>query len=344
MKRILHKTKKKSKVESALQDHFRLEKEDNWDSISEALTKGKTDFFLTDDLKKLQSLLDQSTQFKKNEERYALASQGTQDGLWDWDFEKETIYYSPRWADMIGMKANSIPNTPDTWLARVHPEDVALLGAALEAHKQGGTEKFHAEYRLRHKNGYYRWMVSRGVGVTNDQGQVVRIVGSQSDIHEQRLFESELRHNALHDKMTGLPNRTLFMNALESSVQMLKRHPERKIAVLFIDIDRLKYVNDTLGHDTGDQLIIQFAKRLALCCREIDMVARFGGDEFVILLSEIENFSDATQFAARILEETSRPLSLKNHEVNPETSIGIATSCTEYACADDLRVSFSLCK
>lgn len=178
MQNLLHHTQRKTDLKSTIKDNTELESAESWEDVKTVLKKGKTDFFLTDDPTEIQKLLQQAEQFKeaqerleKIEERYNLVSQASRDGLWDWDLEKESVYYSSRWAEMIGVKSSVLTNTADDWITRVHPDDAMLLGAALKAHQEGATKQFRCEYRLRHKNGYYRWMLSLGIGVADKSGK-----------------------------------------------------------------------------------------------------------------------------------------------------------------------------
>ena len=212
-----------------------------------------------------------------SEERYAAAAQGTNDGLWDWDLKTETIYFSPRWKAMIGYGEDEIQDTFSEWLDRIHPEERARVQHELSAHLSGDTAHFQSEFRLLHKNGQYRWFRSRGLAMRGENEQPYRIAGSLTDITDYFLAREQLVHDTLHDALTGLPNRVLFMDRLGQSIKQAKRHPSHRCAVLFLDLDRFKVINDSLGHLIGDQLLIEVARRLQGCLREEDTVAPAGG-------------------------------------------------------------------
>ena len=260
---------------------------------------------------------------RESEERYALAAQGANDGLWDWNLKTGEVYFSARWQAMTGYESGEIGNSLEDWFRLVHPEDLPLLRAQLEAHLSGHTAHFENEHRLRHKEGTFRWVLSRGLAVRQESGQAYRMAGSQSDITERKAAEQRLLHDALHDALTGLPNRALFLERLGSAVQRLRRKREYVFAVLFLDLDRFKVINDSLGHLVGDQLLTAVARRLEACLRDGDMVARLGGDEFAILLDDLDTANDVGVVASRIQEELRRPFRLGGHEVFSDVSIGV---------------------
>ena len=266
---------------------------------------------------------------RESEERYALSARGANDGLWVWDLGAGTVYYSDRWKEMLGFSQDEIGDSPEEWFERVHPDDVAMLRADIDAHRHGATPSIDHEHRMRGKNGEYRWMLARGVAVRDAAGDATRIAGSQTDITERKLAIDRLTHDAFHDALTGLPNRALFMDRLGRSTERARRHAGHQFAVLFLDLDRFKVVNDSLGHTFGDQLLINVAERLRHALRGADTVARLGGDEFTILL-EIDHLADAARTAERIQEELRLPFHIGEHEIFTTASIGIALSATGY--------------
>ena len=266
---------------------------------------------------------------RESEERYALSARGANDGLWVWDLGAGTVYYSDRWKEMLGFSQDEIGDSPEEWFSRVHPDDVAMLRADIDAHRHGATPSIDHEHRMRGKNGEYRWMLARGVAVRDAAGNATRIAGSQTDITERKLAIDRLTHDAFHDALTGLPNRALFMDRLGRSTERSRRHAGHQFAVLFLDLDRFKVVNDSLGHTFGDQLLINVAERLRNALRGADTVARLGGDEFTILL-EIDHLADAARTAERIQEELRLPFRIGEHEIFTTASIGIALSATGY--------------
>jgi diguanylate cyclase (GGDEF)-like protein/PAS domain S-box-containing protein len=261
---------------------------------------------------------------RESEERYALAVQGAHDGLWDWNLKTGRIYFSPRWKSMLGYREAEIGDNPQDWFDRVHPDDLMMLKAEISAHRAGGTPHFKSEHRMLHQDGSYRWVLSRGIAVRRDGGEAYRMAGSQSDITARKQAEKRLLHDAFHDALTGLPNRALFLDRLGLVIAHARRRGGHPYAVLFLDLDRFKNVNDSLGHNVGDELLVAVARRLESLLRPGDTVARLGGDEFAILLDDVTDGTQATRVAQRINRELAKPFSLRGHEAFVTTSLGIA--------------------
>lgn len=264
---------------------------------------------------------------KESEERYALALAGANDGLWDWDKRSDSMYYSERWKAMLGLtESDPLSCSPQEWFDRIHPDDLAQVQLQLQQHLEGLSDHFESEYRILHQDGSYRWALSRGMAVRDEYGHVYRMAGSQSDITSRKVY----------DPLTGLANRILFMDRLTHAVRRFKRYKGYEFAVLLLDLDRFKIVNDSLAHHMGDQLLIRLAKRLNMCVRDGDTVSRFGGDEFTILLDDIKDVSDATRVAERIQESLQAPFLLEGQEVFTSVSIGIALSASGYDTPNDV--------
>jgi diguanylate cyclase (GGDEF)-like protein/PAS domain S-box-containing protein len=276
---------------------------------------------------------------RESEERYALAVQGAHDGLWDWHLKTDRIYFSPRWKSMLGFEDGEIGEEPREWFSRVHPDDVMILKAEISAHQGGGTPHFKSEHRMLHKDGTYRWVLSRGIAVRNGSGEAYRMAGSQSDITARKLAEKRLQHDAFHDSLTGLPNRALFLDRLSMVIAHARRRGGHPYSVLFLDLDRFKNVNDSLGHHVGDELLVAVARRLESLLRPGDTVARLGGDEFAILLDDVADGTQATRVAQRVNRELAEPFNLRGHEVFATMSLGIAlgASCDYERPEDVLR-------
>ncbi len=261
---------------------------------------------------------------RASEEHHALVTRGTNDGVWDWNLKTNEVYFSIRWKSMLGLADSEIGDSPEEWFSRVHPEDIARVKAQITSHLQGLTPHFESEHRMFHKDGTYRWVLSRGIAIRDADGKVSRMAGSQIDITDHRTDEERRQHDAFHDELTGLPNRALFIDHLGLSIWRTKRPGDYSFAVLFVDVDRFKIINDSLGHLTGDQLLIAIARRLKTGLRSGATIARFGGDEFAILLDDVQGISDATRMAERIQKILEAPFNLSGQEVFLTASIGIA--------------------
>ncbi|MBI4641552.1 MAG: EAL domain-containing protein [Candidatus Tectomicrobia bacterium] len=273
---------------------------------------------------------------RESEERYALAARGANDGLWDWNLKTQEIYFSPRWRLMLGYEEHEVGNGINEWFNRVYPDDLERVRKEIALHLEGLTLHYESEYRILHKDKTYRWVLSRGLAVRDIEGQVYRMAGSQTDITERKRAEEQLLHDAFHDGLTGLPNRTLFVDRLGRAIARAKRREDYIFAVLFLDLDRFKVVNDSLGHMIGDQLLIALTRRLEICLRNGDTVARLGGDEFAILLDDVKDLNDATRVADRIQKDLATPFNLSGQEVFTTSSIGITLSTTGYDRPEDI--------
>ncbi len=273
---------------------------------------------------------------RKSEERYAIALAGARDGIWDWDLEQDTVHFSARWFELLQLVPDRMPQHPRVWLDRIHPEDRPGVEQALSAHLSGDTKYFEHEHRISTGTGHALWVLCRGVAVRDANGRATRIAGSMTDISDRKLAETRLMHEALHDTLTGLPNRTLFLDRLDMALKQQRRDPSRAFAVLFLDIDGFKTTNDSLGHTAGDELLMQFGNRLRTFLRPGDSIARLGGDEFAILLADISNPQEVTRVADRIQETLAYKFLVGSKELYAGASVGIALSSASYERPSDL--------
>jgi diguanylate cyclase (GGDEF)-like protein/PAS domain S-box-containing protein len=266
---------------------------------------------------------------RESEERYAIAVRGANDGLWDWDLVANRAYYSARLRAMLGWSLDQTLSDPAIWFRAMHPRDAPAAKRRLEEHLAGDSGHFESEHRMRHADGTYRWMLVRGVALRDVAGRPYRMAGSQTDIDDRRRAQDLLTHEALHDSLTGLPNRTLFFDRLRGALDRFQKQAVG-YAVLFLDVDRFKVVNDSLGHAAGDELLIQLARRLQSCMRHGDTLSRLGGDEFTILVENVHLSADIVGVAERIAAALKPPLTMGAHEIFVTVSIGIALDSADY--------------
>jgi diguanylate cyclase (GGDEF)-like protein/PAS domain S-box-containing protein len=275
---------------------------------------------------------------KRQQERLALAAEGAGDGLWEWDLRTQSLYVTGRWKAMLGLPATDSLLKADDWLGRVHVDDVVSLEEALEAHLSGEAECFQHEHRIRHADGSYRLFLTRGIAAARGAGRrPVRIAGSLTDTTDRAITEERLRNVVFLDPLTGLCNRAVFVERLGQRLAQFKQRRGRDpFAVLYLDLDRFKVVNDSLGHLVGDELLVAVSRRLESCLRQGDALARLGGDEFSILLNGLQSEEQANVVAFRVQEALSKPFSIGGREVFTSASIGIAFGLAQYSSPDEI--------
>ncbi len=262
-------------------------------------------------------LLIRKTQkaLRESEERYALASRGTNDGIWDWNLKTGKVYLSPRWLEMTGLQNENLQS--QNWMDLIHCEDRSRVTALLESHLCGQSESFETELRMQSSDGSYRWMLCRGLAIQDDTGVPCRIAGSLTDITVGKVA----------DPLTGLPNRVLFQDRVTRAVESLGRMPSQRFGIIYMDVDNFKLINDHLGHQVGDDFLIAVASRIEKAIRKADsFVARLGGDEFAVVVEGIDSTEDVIRVANRIHKELIVPFRVGNREILTRASMGIAVA------------------
>nr|WP_295837305.1 GGDEF and EAL domain-containing protein [uncultured Azospirillum sp.] len=280
---------------------------------------------------------------RQSEERYALAAAGAADGLWDWHIDSGEVYYSPRWKAMLGFEEAEIAGSIDEWFQRVLPGDLDGLRTAINLHLTGERPHLQHEFRIRDKAGREMWMLVRGLAVRNEKGCAVRMAGSMTDITARKKAEQQILFNAVHDSMTGLPNRTLLLDRIGQALDRNRRAGARPFATIIIDLDRFKAINDALGTSAGDRVLRIVSRRLDASRRVGDTLARLSADEFAVLVDELDDAGDALEAAERMARSISRPVTLEEgRDVVLTASIGVALSQTGYDRAEDMLRDASL--
>ena len=271
-----------------------------------------------------EALRQSQTRLRTSEERLALALDSGNDGLWDWNVTTGHAWYSDRFHSMLGYEQGEIEPHIDSCASLTHPDDLQKALALVVNHFGGRTDAYTSEHRMRTKSGTYIWVLSRGKVVLRDtRGEPLRMVGTYIDITERKAAEQRIAYMARHDVLTGLPNRTVFHEHLEHRLNEVRRG-RGQAALLCLDLDRFKSINDTLGHPAGDDLLHQIANRLRAIIREDDAVVRLGGDEFAIIISHLDHAYEASQLAQRVIDAVGQPLDLGGYLVTIGVSIGIA--------------------
>ena len=287
----------------------------------------------------------------EREQLFKLITENAADMIAVVDRNGKRIYNSPSYTKMLGYDSAELALTSS--IEQVHPDDRSrVLEAAEKSHRTGRGERL--EYRIRHKDGSWRILESTSSVIPGTSGETEGLVIVNRDITERKQAEALLEHRAFHDGLTGLPNRALFLDRLQRSIAIARRHRDFKFAVLFIDIDEFKVFNDSLGHGAGDDLLIQIAQRLEVCLREADTIsrprisrnaetpagdstlARPGGDEFVVLAEELHEPSDAIRMSERVQRRLSVPFEVNGHQIVISASIGIVFSDISISQASDM--------
>jgi diguanylate cyclase (GGDEF)-like protein/PAS domain S-box-containing protein len=309
-------------------------------------TSGKTSWALVD----MQPILDDAgalsgwvliasdlTEARVQQQMLTLAVEGAGLGTWQWNIETGRIQCNTRMLEMIGVEAFEVDVTSDFWVDRIHPDDREQWFASSRAHLANPALAHRMSLRMRHSNGRWVWLMAAGKVVDRSEtGRAVHMAGVVMDVHAQKLMEQQLRTAARTDSLTQLPNRTVMLDAIGGAINRRREQPGYHFAVLFLDFDRFKQVNDTLGHTAGDNLLRQIAQRLHEGLRPGDsmmhasdfahIAARIGGDEFVVLLDDLRGDLDAEVVADRLIDMMAAPYLIDTHKVISTVSIGVVTS------------------
>lgn len=264
-----------------------------------------------------------SRELKESEERLRLALAAAHTGIYDFNISTGAITVSDEYARMLEYEPGEYRTNFDDWVTQLHPDDRDQALAVYGEYIRGQRQDYSQEFRMRTRSGKWKWIHSAGELLERDAlGQPLRMLGIHKDISEQKKNAARLEYLATHDVLTGLANRVLLRDRLEQSIHFAHRS-QRIVAVLLIDLDRFKLINDSLGHNMGDELLKQVARRLCESVREADTVARLGGDEFVILLAEVAEEKDVQPVAEKILSRLAQPCDLGGREITITGSLGI---------------------
>jgi diguanylate cyclase (GGDEF)-like protein/PAS domain S-box-containing protein len=270
-----------------------------------------------------------------SQERFELVTRATSDAIWDWNFATNELWWNEGFQKLFGYSADEITSDLGSWSSRLHPDDAERVIHDIHRHIESGKHNWADEYRFKRKDGTFASVIDRGYVVYDQASNPVRMLGSMMDVTERKSLEEQLTHQALHDPLTKIANRVLFRNRVEHALAKLIRN-HVSVAVLFLDLDNFKSINDSLGHAAGDKLLVAVAGRLQDCLRNSDTAARLGGDEFAVLIETVTHSNEATNIADRILEVFRQPFSIESNEVYIGASIGIASGTAETSGSEEL--------
>ncbi|WP_138513907.1 putative bifunctional diguanylate cyclase/phosphodiesterase [Rhodoferax bucti] len=287
------------------------------------------------------------TEVRSQQEMLSLAVSGAGLGIWHWDLVSDTVGWNERMEHMLGYPTGSLTPRSATWAQLVHPDDLPAWTDSMRQHLRDETREHRISVRLRQHSGRWVWILFAGRAADRTvQGRVLRLAGVAMDVNAQKTLEQQLRTAARTDDLTALPNRAVMLEMIRAAIARRSVEPGYHFAVLFMDFDRFKQVNDTLGHTVGDALLRQIARRLEDSLRPGDalahggdfdkVAARIGGDEFVVLLDNIRGDLDAIHVASRLLDVLSAPYLVETHRVSSTVSIGIVSSIHVESDADSV--------
>ena len=269
-------------------------------------------------------------------ERRALAMTGSGDSIWDWDVTRDRIFTSPETEDLLGLKRGALEGPARNWLEILHPQDRDRFRVTLDAVIDQRRGRVSQVFRLRSEDGHYRWFQLRARPILGSDGEVIRCVGSMLDVTDVKTAEERLLHDAVHDNLTGLPNRELFFDRLDTAMTRARTEDAARPSVVLIDLDRFKQVNDSLGISVGDSILLTMTRRLARLLRPQDTLARYDGDQFAVLLISEQSNERIAAFAESARRALRAPITFGEREIFLTASIGVAA----YEALDRRREEF----
>jgi diguanylate cyclase (GGDEF)-like protein/PAS domain S-box-containing protein len=269
-------------------------------------------------------------------ERRALALTGSGDLIWDWDVSADKVFTSPETESLLGLKRGTLEGPAAKWLEVLHPLDQDRFRAALDSVLDQRRGRLIQDFRLRTPDGHFMWFALKARPVVGSDGEVARVVGTLSDITDTKNAEERMLHDSVHDNLTGLPNRKLFIDRLEAVASFAKSLPSLRPTVLVIDLDRFKQVNDSLGIAVGDSVLLTIARRLTRILKPQDTLARLAGDQFGLILTSEHEPARITAVAETIRKAIRAPIAFNEREIFLTASIGLALSDPHTAMTDEI--------
>ncbi len=275
-------------------------------------------------------------------ERRALALAGAGDVVWDWDVSTDKVFTGPEAEAMLGLKRGTLEGSAAHWLEFVHPTDRDRFRATLDGLLEHRRGRLIQDLRLRGSDDHYLWFTLKARPVVGSDGEVVRLVGTLTDVTEFKTAEERLLHDAVRDNLTGLPNRALFLNQLNSVLALGKADPAIKATVMVIDLDRFKQVNDSVGMAVGDSILLTIARRLGRLLKPQDVLARLAGDQFGLVLLSVRDATQITTFGETLRKALRAPIAFNDREIFLTASIGLALGDTQPTRGEDVLTDAEL--
>jgi len=270
--------------------------------------------------KSIEALLNEQ---KEAEDLLELGMSVANDGVWDWHLDTGEMSFDDRYYTLSGYAPNEFTPSLSEWKKRIHPDDLQRVTANIEVYIEGGRASYDSEYRFLCKSGDYMWIRGRGKISEFKKGKPIRFIGTHSDLTDKKNAEEIILHQAHFDVLTDLPNRFLSLDRL-SQLLIDARRNNKLVGVLFLDLDDFKKINDSLGHEAGDKLLVDTSKRLSKAVQKRDTVGRLGGDEFIILLGDLKKASDISPVAEKLISQFKRSFIIDAHELIMTASLGIS--------------------
>lgn len=269
-------------------------------------------------------------------ERQALALTGSGDSVWDWDVPRDRVVTRPDISRQLGLAASSLHGPARNWLPALHADDRDTFRTTLDVVLEHRRGRISQAFRLRGSDGHYHWFLLRARPVIGSDGEIIRCVGTLIDVTEQKKAEERLLQDAVHDNLTGLPNRQLFMNRLETVITLARDDDKVRPTVFVVDIDRFKHVNDSLGISAGDTILLTISRRLHRLLKPQDSLSRFSGDQFAIMLLSEQDPARIAAVADAIRQAVRAPLTFAKREIVLTPSIGLISWTSPQATAEDI--------
>ncbi len=292
--------------------------------IKSMLRLSEAEHMLRKERDKLINVVEEKTiALDESKERWDIIINNTNDGIWDWNLKTQEAFYSNKWKEILGFAEEEIKSNIDSFFSLIHEEDRDSAERIFDEYTHNLTNKFQLEIRMRCKDDTYKWLSYRGDSIRDENDEIIRIIGTQSDITDKKILEQKLSKMAHYDILTGLPNRVLLEDRLKQSINRSSRSGTMT-GLFYIDIDGFKSVNDTYGHGIGDILLQQISHRMLKLIRKVDTLSRVGGDEFIVVLADLKDISSTEIIAKRIIIEVGKEYLINECLIHVAASVGIA--------------------